>query len=35
MVTPLGPARFSAGRQMRSENAVRRIGSPSSVLKTN
>ena len=26
MVTPLRPARFGAGRQMRSESAVRRIG---------
>jgi len=35
MVTPLRPARFTAGRHVRSEKAVRRIGSPSSVVKMN
>ncbi len=33
MVTPPRPARWTAGRQTRSENAVRRMGSPISVVK--
>jgi hypothetical protein len=35
MVTPLRPARRTAGRQTAVENAVRRIGSPCSVVKRN